>query len=309
MENRIYRTYEFDKFCFLNGNRDIDQFKVAQLAAEIQQHGQLMPIMVNSEYQVIDGQHRLSACKKLGVPVQYFVRDNANIETAANVNIAGSNWKQRDWIKKHAKDGKEDYAELLDWIDLCKSHGLQEGSAIFLAQNTSTNATYSMYSDGVVRTNETRFKKAKKIYSVGSAIRLGLWQFGDRYLAYSLLDGVLMFRQFKFYSKKSFVVAIIRVSRIRDFDIKVLHRQALKIPRHFTHQSSSDDFLRMFEDVYNYGRPQKNRLAIVNNPELKKIWPTLNPAAQDGGTKCQDTSKRPITTKNTLTTNEQKGIL
>lgn len=270
MENRIYRTYEFDKFRFLNGNRDVDQFKVAQLAAEIQQHGQLMPIMVNSEYEVIDGQHRLSACKKLGVPVQYFVRDNANIETAANVNIAGSNWRQRDWIKKHAKDGKEDYAELLDWIDLCESHGLKEGAAIYLAQNNSTNLNYSMYSDGVMRTNDHKVINAKKVYPVGSAIRIGLWQFGDRYLAYSLLEGVLLFQQFNFYSKKSFVSAIIRVSRISDFEVKVLHRQALKRPRHFTNQSSINDFLRMFEDVYNYGRYQKNRLAIVNNPELRK---------------------------------------
>jgi hypothetical protein len=271
MNNHIHETYQLDKFSFLEGNRNIDEFKVAKLAAEIKQHGLIMPIMVNSKLEVIDGQHRLSACRKIGMPVQYFVRDNATVETAANVNIAGSNWRQIDWIKKHAFNGNEDYVDLLDWIHLCKSHNLNEGSAIFLAQNTATTTKYAMYEDGVARVRtQKKSPNAKQLYSMGSDIRLGMWTFGDRLVAQELLQSVLMFQGFKFYNKKSFVVAIIRVSRISQFDINNLHKQALKRSKYFTHQSSSDDFLRMFEDVYNYGRPQKNRLAIVNNPELKK---------------------------------------
>jgi len=271
--NRIYETNEFDQFRFIEGNRDIDQNKVNKLAGEIKQHGLIMPIMVNSKLEVIDGQHRLSACKKIGIPVQYFVRNNATIETAANANMAGSNWSQIDWIKKHAADGNQDYADLLAWIRLCKSHGLKEGSAIHLAQNTATNTNYAMFDDGVVRQAKAYSNNRsgiKKLYIMGSDLRLGMWRFGDRDVAKKLLHNVLMFQDFKFYNKNSFVVAIIRVSRINEFDASLLQKQALKRIKHFTHQSSSDDFLRMFEDVYNYGRAQKNRLAIVNNPELKK---------------------------------------
>ena len=36
---------------------------------------------------------------------------------------------------------------------------------------------------------------------------------------------------------------------------------------------------------------------------------TQNPAAQDGGTRCPDTSKKPITTKNMTPTNEACSVL
>lgn len=267
---KIYETMNYDIFSLVHGNRQVSTTKVNQLVGEIQRNGLLMPIMVNSAMEVIDGQHRLAACKVARVPVQYFVRSNATVETAANVNMAGSNWGHQDWINKYASDGNKDYIELQAWINECAVYGIRHTSAIYLAQNSAANITYFMYEDGQIRANHSKQQtKIKKIYTVGNAIRVGKWTFGDKATAKNLLNSVLLFRYCGFHYRPAFITAMIRVSRIKNFDAKKLHAQSIKYPEKFTDQRSSDAFLRMFEDVYNFGRAQKNRLAIVNNPQLQ----------------------------------------
>lgn len=271
---KIYETTRYDIFSFIGGNRDLHEGKVNKLAGEIKANGLLMPIMVNGKYEVIDGQHRLMACKKIKVPVQYFIRVNATVETAANVNMAGSNWSSEDWINKYAEEGLPDYVVLRDWIQECREQGIRQSDATRLAQNSAKAINYSMYSDGVVRpTDAGRVLKnsgTKRLYNVGTDIRLGEWKCGDMRLASELLSTVVAFREFLFYNKSGFVLALMRACRIPEFEPTVLLAQARKHPKMFIHQRSSDDFIAMFDDVYNKRRPQAKKLPIKNNPKLQK---------------------------------------
>jgi len=65
---------EFKKHPF---NRDLVQSNVAKLIKEneIKFNMQFFPITVDSEMRVIDGQHRLEACKQKAWPV-FYVCDN-----------------------------------------------------------------------------------------------------------------------------------------------------------------------------------------------------------------------------------------
>lgn len=269
---KIYQTSDYSIFSLVLGNRDINQAKVKMLAMEISKNGLLLPILVNEKMNIIDGQHRFMACKMLGEPVSYFIRHNANIETAANVNVAGSNWSIHDWINKYAEDGNENYIYLRSWIEKCRSYGVSSKAALFLAQNSTTMANFYMYEDGVIRAygGTTKFIKSKRLYRVGDSVILGRWQPGDKELAEKLLNELVMFTEFPFFKKSSFVVAFIRVSRIKEFDMTVLLSQARKHTKLFKNQAGVNAFIEMFEDVYNFGRNQKNRVAVRNNPQLIK---------------------------------------
>lgn len=271
---KIYETTSYDIFSFMPGNRDIVEGKVNQLAGEIKQNGLLIPIMVNGKYEIADGQHRFLACRKINAPVQYFIRENATVETAANVNMAGSNWTNKDWINKYAEQGRTDYVVLKKWIEKCAIYGIREGNAIKLAQNTARSQNYSMYSDGIIRgtvsTGKKQLKGVHKLYGVGSDVRLGKWKMGDMDLAEHLLNVVVSFNEFPFYCKSSFIVAMIRVCRIPQFKPEELLSQARKNRKLFAHQSTSDDFVGMIDEVYNRGKRQINKLPIKNNPQLEK---------------------------------------
>jgi len=268
---QVMQTDNYDMFKFMVGNRAINPTKVNQLMTEIRQNGLQIPIVVNEKYEVADGQHRLDACRELGVPVMYIVRKGITIEDAANANTAGSNWTTIDWINYHASQGKEEYKKLQQWIEVCRGEGLTSlNVTVFFAQNTLTNERFCMYSDGVVRSNASKLPEGvKMLHKVGSAMRLGHWKFGDMDMAYKLLHTYLDFRDTaKWAGKQNFVSALVKVSRIKAFDSKWLLKQVEAYPQMWHNCPTSDLFLDMIENIYNYRKNHRNRLPIKNNPEL-----------------------------------------
>src|SRR5574344_417566 len=72
--NRIYRSSDLSIFKLCDKNRSINQGHVKKLVKSMKVHGFLPdPIRVSDDYIVIDGQHRLEAARKVGIPVLYFI--------------------------------------------------------------------------------------------------------------------------------------------------------------------------------------------------------------------------------------------
>ena len=66
-----YETKNYDQFKTLEGNRSIDQKNVNNIEQNMREHGVLPTvIIVNEKMEVIDGQHRIEALKRLHEPVR-----------------------------------------------------------------------------------------------------------------------------------------------------------------------------------------------------------------------------------------------
>ena len=153
----IVETTNYEQFKFLQANRMLDESKIKKLQREISLHGLKVPIMVNEKHQIIDGQHRLMACKKLNTPLKYFVAPGTTVKDAAHANQAGSNWNTQDWIHYYAAQGYKDYQELESWIKLCQNHGVSVVNAVHLAQNNAANNSVYLSTDGkVLHKNERK---------------------------------------------------------------------------------------------------------------------------------------------------------
>lgn len=268
---QVMQTENYDMFKLMAGNRKINQSKVKQLTSEIWRNGLQIPIVVNENYEVADGQHRLQACRELGVPVMYIIRHGITIKDAANANTAGSNWTTRDWINYHAEQGNEEYRKLVDWIAFCNDEGMTNlNLAIYFAQNKLTSRRFYMYSDGIIRTGTKRLPKGvQKMHDLGSSVRLGKWEFANLDVARDLLYAYLDFKETAVWAKKlNFVTTLIKVMRIKAFDRKQLLKQIESYPQMWHNCPTSDLFLDMIENIYNYRKNHRNRLPIKNNPEL-----------------------------------------
>lgn len=63
---KVYQTTNYDKFCFLEDNRAVKQSRVKKIKDSIDDVGYLyQPVLVNEQYQIIDGQGRFNACKEM----------------------------------------------------------------------------------------------------------------------------------------------------------------------------------------------------------------------------------------------------
>jgi hypothetical protein len=98
---------------------------VERIAQSIILYGMIRPIIVVEvdfidgymRKYIADGQHTLTACMRLGIPVPYVVVENINnyddlTKLVAMVNSSSKSWKQGDYINAWAQS-KEDYKQLL----------------------------------------------------------------------------------------------------------------------------------------------------------------------------------------------------
>lgn len=108
-------TTNYDMFSFLDANREVIATHVARLRESIEESGnftEVVPILVNERYQIIDGQHRFTALKELGLPVHYSVVEGTNAHTARTMNMFQRNWVPQDYLDSYAKEGKRAYVKL-----------------------------------------------------------------------------------------------------------------------------------------------------------------------------------------------------
>ena len=84
------KTKNYEMFEYMDSNRKINAGLVERLVKSIKEIGYIesRPIIVNEDMVVIDGQHRLEACKRLGIPVIYQVSnvDMSKAMIALNTN-------------------------------------------------------------------------------------------------------------------------------------------------------------------------------------------------------------------------------
>jgi ParB-like chromosome segregation protein Spo0J len=67
MELKVMETMDYNLFSKFNGNRDVKILHVNRIAKSMTEQFLIKPIDVNEKYEVIDGQHRLEACKETGL--------------------------------------------------------------------------------------------------------------------------------------------------------------------------------------------------------------------------------------------------
>jgi len=236
-QNSVVETNDYSQFTFNNLNREIYSPHVKRLKKDIAVNGLTQPILVDAEGNIIDGQHRFSACKSLGINIKYIVTDAISIDRIATINSLSKSWTPLDKARSYAAQGNEHYIKLIDFLENCQvvEPKVSLRIASMLAQGSAATA------------NRTQRKM-----NLGA----GTWEFRDsKEVAMSRLHALTQFRRWDFYLKANFVTAFLRCLRtMPEFNWKTLLERAEANPHLFVHAASTQEFLRVFETVYNYRR-------------------------------------------------------
>lgn len=107
---KTYRTTEYDIFRRLEGNRAVFARRVSRIAQSIAKHGYIYnPIVVNENFEIIDGQGRLEALKLSGLPVDFVISPGAGLDECVALNAYTSSWTASDYIDSFCEMGNENY--------------------------------------------------------------------------------------------------------------------------------------------------------------------------------------------------------
>lgn len=115
----IKATTDYDSFKFRSDNRKSDRNHVENLMTSIMQGNDLHlhPIIVNEDKEVIDGQHRLMAARKLEVPIYYVVDEDFDPIKMVVFNTTQKRWATNDYLNYWCEQGREDYLKLREFVD------------------------------------------------------------------------------------------------------------------------------------------------------------------------------------------------
>ena len=159
MNKQILVTNDYEKFKKLLGNRSVTNQRVNAIINSIQKVGYITsPIIVNERMEVIDGQGRLEALKRLNLPVEYIVHTGIGIKECISMNVHQTNWRDIDYIKSHADNKNENYIKLLNLINDYPQFGL--GVMATAIKNTSRFYSQDIQEGNFIFT-DTEYMEAK----------------------------------------------------------------------------------------------------------------------------------------------------
>jgi hypothetical protein len=238
----IHSTTNYEQFDFHEFNRAVDDAHLRRLKTHIKKHGLVQPILVTKDGMVIDGQHRLHICRELGIPVLYIVRTEMDMQDVVSLNNMSKRWTVLDKVRSFAAQGNENYVRLIGLWEKCKE-----------IDPKITIRTASMLAQG---------SAARKYDESGSMnLGVGTWEFRDTTEnAMKRLYILCQFKRWPFYLKNNFVTALLRCVRtVEDFDWKELLKKAEMNPQMFMHAGTTQEYMRMFERVYNHKKRKHTR--------------------------------------------------
>lgn len=155
----IKRTKFYDMFKFKKENREINYNKVLSLKSKLLEDGrQIMPIICNSNMEIIDGQHRFEALKELNWEISYYIDDAITSKDLISINNTQKSWGLLDFIHFYASSGDETYKKL---EKICNEYDDIPLKAILVAISSKYIKEYKIKSGELSFTNE-EFEEGEK---------------------------------------------------------------------------------------------------------------------------------------------------
>lgn len=254
--SRLQKTKDYSKFKFMKGQRPINMLspECRALKSSMQEYGFLsaFPLMARpngsaGSLVIVDGQHRFSIAKELGLDV-YYVIDSTDIDVT-KVNKAQRKWTAFDYAHRWAASGKKDYQELLDYhhaynLPLTVSAGVLAGTIRF------ANISAKFYDGGFKITNEEM------------AIR-----YGETASAMAGLN--------KFAKNSNFLTALWACYFVDYFDPERLVSTLEKRPSLLSSCGDRDAFMQSIEEIYNFGKKTRAPLKFDADEAMRERNPSI----------------------------------
>lgn len=225
--SKIKSTNDYNRFKIFDGNRKLNHAHIKAMEATLSEKPHLIPlnpILVNDKFEIIDGQHRFEAIKKLGLEIHYIVGDNLGLEDIQALNAASKNWTPTDFAKSYRDLGDKNYDIYLEFKRVYKfNHDI-----LLNYLSLDKPMTTTVFKRGL-------FRVTNKDKSVDLADKL------------SSLENF-----YSGYKRRSFALAFQRMWENPEYDHKQMLEKMEKYGHKLQDYALPNDYIRALEEIYNF---------------------------------------------------------
>lgn len=238
---RVYKTSDYSIFKEIIGNRPRNPKHIARLLSVINKKGMLCnPILVNENFEVIDGQHRLSSCQKAGVPIFFIILEGYGLDEVHTLNLNQKNWTRQNYMDGFALMGLESYQKLQIFRDVNPDYTFADCIAMCANISSGSNNNKGKYSESFDE---------------------GTWVGKDFNLAQEWAERIRRVKpHFSSYNKTVFVGSMLVLFQNKKFDFEEFMRKLQLQPKSLVECANREQCKSMIEEIYNYKRREKVNL-------------------------------------------------
>lgn len=233
MDNIIHSTKDYGMFSFLKENRPLRGEHVLALTKAITKNNMLAynPIIVNKNFQIIDGQHRFIVAKNNELDLYYVIRENASVEDVIVLNSTVRPWELNDYLRLYIHQEKEDYIKIAQYMD---ESSLSISSALMILTGSFQTKGYGLRD--IFKSGE--FKITEPVLANEFLYYLGVVK--------SVCTIQTVWRD------REFLQAIYRFTK-KGGDVDVLAQKSLETGKKIEKRELLADYLLQIEQIYNSG--------------------------------------------------------
>lgn len=225
----IMVTENYDMFKKIGGNRKINKANYAKIVKSMKEEQLIIPIVVNEKYEIIDGQHRFTACKDLGKPVYFYMVRGYGLDQVKRANIASSNWKKENYLDMFIAEGNEIYKEFEE-----------------IKERYDLNISNLLKIFAIVQ--------EKQSARVGYEFENGTFTLDGKMEVLNFLTALEDFNFFKFYKSNNFLIAFTRLYFKSEYDHDKMKTKLITHRNSLEKRSTSDEYLVLLcNRIYSFG--------------------------------------------------------
>jgi hypothetical protein len=249
--NKVYKTNDLSIFKDVIGNRVPNPQHVRRLSASIKENGMLCnPILVNEDYKVIDGQHRLLASKEANSFIYFIILNGYNLSQVHTLNLNQKNWTKKDFMDGYVDMGLESYIKLKEFTE--QNQEFTFNDCIAMCSNSISSKSTDI---------ATKFQINRPDYNLKEIFVEGTWVGKDFELAQEWAEKIKLIKTYySGYNRNVFVATMIGLFKNNDFDYsEFMHKIRLQ-PKALVDCTNIPQQRLLIEEIYNYKSRNKINL-------------------------------------------------
>ena len=246
----ITSTMNYGLFNLVDSNRKLKSGNVQKLMNSFkmtQGMSRTKPIIVDKKFNVIDGQHRLEACKRMGIPVHYIVTDE-KIKNIPLYNTYQEKWNLDDYANFWAKNGIRSYINIIKIKEIVgfSVNACLEGLGIFTGKEFYNNFKNGNFICDII--------PEQAIEAIRNMVDLSYFITGKKSINKKITRAVRFLRKAK------------------DFDYQVFISRIKRFPDKIHLCATTEGYIDMFIELYNYhiktNRFSADDILTIKNKEV-----------------------------------------
>ena len=246
--NQVYATNDYSMFKTLNGNRNVNKLHVRRLRESFKNAYLMSPIIVNENYEIIDGQHRYAAAKELQKPINYIVCTEYGLKEVQILNTNMKNWGKMDYLNAYCDLGYPEYLNFRNFMRRFKDLPIAACEALLTNKATASRHKTSSELKGINK----KGNYAARYFEEGDL------QIFDYDLAVTNAEKIMMIKHYyDGFNRAIFVFAMIGMFKHENYNHSQFIKKLSANPTSLQHCSNVTQYKLLIEDIYNFRSREK----------------------------------------------------